>query len=501
MIRIALPKGRLLPDTAALARESGWELSDYSDRARLYRLTSGYFSDLNAKIFHEKDIPIQVAMGNYDLGICGLDWIEELTVKYPASGLVKVADLAYGRLKLYLAAGCSSGLSTLKDVRESEKVLSIASEYPNLAESLALNNRFKNFNIFPVWGAAEIYPPENADLVLIADKTGCETANGNLHPIIKVLDSSAYLIANKSAWETRDMSQILRTLNLKPVLRAPGNERMPDRLAEKNSIPDKKLPLHSASIEVQARQDMGASLTSREKPAGVFPLPSAGSIALALPDGHAQKHVVNILSKSGLRIRDYPAENGNRRPEIEWPAITIKVIRPQDMPLQVANGKFDIAITGRDWVREHLYKFPSSPVTELLDLKYSRVKIVAAIHESIPAEDIAELRIFASERGLKLRVASEYVSIADKYARDHHLGMYRIIPTWGATEAFLPDDADILIENTETGGTLKRHNLKIIETLFESTACVIANTGSLNSPKAPKIKAFSARLQEATKDL
>ena len=87
------------------------------------------------------------------------------------------------------------------------------------------------------------------------------------------------------------------------------------------------------------------------------------------------------------------------------------------------------------------------------------------------------------QRKAGIGVASEYVRIADKFARDNHLGMYRILPTWGATEAFLPDDADILIENTETGGTLKRHNLKIIETLFESTACLIANTVSLQSQK------------------
>ena len=55
-------------------------------------------------MFHEKDIPIQIAMGNYDLGICGLDWIEELLVKYPSSDLVKVKDLAYGEGALYMAA-------------------------------------------------------------------------------------------------------------------------------------------------------------------------------------------------------------------------------------------------------------------------------------------------------------------------------------------------------------------------------------------------------------
>ncbi len=103
-IRIALPKGRLLNDTAALTGQAGWELSDYSEGARLYHLSSARFPDLSAKIFHEKDIPIQVAMGNYDLGICGLDWIQELMVKYPASGLVKVKDLGYGGRSLFLAA-------------------------------------------------------------------------------------------------------------------------------------------------------------------------------------------------------------------------------------------------------------------------------------------------------------------------------------------------------------------------------------------------------------
>jgi ATP phosphoribosyltransferase len=94
-------------------------------------------------------------------------------------------------------------------------------------------------------------------------------------------------------------------------------------------------------------------------------------------------------------------------------------------------------------------------------------------------------------------VASEYVWIADKYARDNRLGMYRIIPTWGATEAFLPDDADMLIENTETGSTLQRHNLKIIETLFESTACLIANTEALKTSAGKKIETMAAVLRTA----
>jgi ATP phosphoribosyltransferase len=76
--------------------------------------------------------------------------------------------------------------------------------------------------------------------------------------------------------------------------------------------------------------------------------------------------------------------------------------------------------------------------------------------------------------------------------------MYRVIPTWGASEAFVPEDADLLIENTETGRTIARHNLKIIDALFESTACLIGNRESVASPtKGQKIKSITRILRAA----
>jgi ATP phosphoribosyltransferase len=285
---------------------------------------------------------------------------------------------------------------------------------------------------------------------------------------MKVLDSSAYLIANKKAWENRDLSSILNSLVLDSNNLAAGPAGLPEL-----TIPD---------VENTAK-----AMPPEE-------------VRLALPDGHAQKHVVNILKKAGIGISDYPSLSGNRRPQIDIPGVCIKVIRPQDMPLQVANNKFDIAITGKDWVLEHLYQFPSSPVVEMVDLKYSRVKIVAAVHNDLPVDNISALSKLVAQQGGRIRVASEYVRIADKYARDNHLGMYRIIPTWGATEAFVPDDADILIENTETGTTLKRHNLKIIETLFESTACLIAGNQALFSSKAAIINSIAATLKRAVEE-
>ena len=123
-------------------------------------------------------------------------------------------------------------------------------------------------------------------------------------------------------------------------------------------------------------------------------------------------------------------------------------------------------------------------------LGFGKVTIVAVVSDDLPAADVGRLRDLAREGLLpSIRVASEYVNIADRYARENHLERYKIIPTWGASEAFLPEDADLLIENTETGETLARHNLRIIDTLFESSACLIGNKNTLSHPsKSDKIE-------------
>ena len=467
-IKIALPKGSLLAKTAAILEKAGWGLGDYHEGARSYRLSSQRFPALKAKIFHEKDIPIQVAVGNYDLGICGLDWVEELLVKYPSSALVKVRDLGYGEGALYMAAAVSYGVASLETLATKWDIIRIASEYPNLAESFAAHTRLKRFCIYPLWGAAEAYPPESADIVLLPRKTGGEVLNHGLVPLSKVLDFGACLIANRYSLKAKDMAEILSSItdNLPP--------------AEKNLSPLEEIKVSAATELPFARQ----------VPDDV--------VRLALPDGHQQLHVRRILDRAGIQIDDYPSAVGSRRPTSSLDGVLIKVIRPQDMPLQVANGNFDLAITGRDWLTEHCYQFPSSPATELLDLKYGKVRIVAVVSKDVPVDDTDGLRQLCRQSKVAYRVASEYLNIADKYARTNHLGMYRVIPTWGATEAFLPEDADLLIENTETGGTIARHNLKIIETLFTSTACLIGSTGSIaSSVKGERIKSLLKMLQDA----
>ncbi len=471
-IKIALPKGRLLGETESLLQKAGWGLSGYHEKARFYRLKSQRFPNLLAKVFNEKDIPVQVAVGNHDLGICGLDWVEELLVKYPSSVLVKVKNLGYGEGTLYMVASRSEAASTMEGMQAKPGIIRIASEYPNLAESFALGNRLRRFSVFPLWGAAEVYPPESADLALISGRTDEELSNYDLAPVSNVLNFSAFLIANKKSWESKDMGEILTSLDSKLFT------------GEK--------PCSSADV-VRMPQ-----IVSRYSSGGV----AEDIIRLALPDGHQQLPALELLNRVGIQVDDYPSATGNRRPTTNLDNVMIKVVRPQDMPLQVANGNFDLAITGRDWLMEHLYQFPPSPVTELLDLKFGKVKIVAVVSKDLSVADVYSLRQLNAERLVPLRVASEYVNIADKYARDNHLGMYRVIPTWGASEAFLPEDADLLIENTETGQTLARHNLKIIDTLFESTACLIGNTNSVfSSSKDERVRSITEALQTGVENI
>ena len=447
-VRIALPKGKLLGETAALLEKAGWQLNDYSQTMRNYRLKSARFPDLLIKVFQEKDIPIQVAIGNYDLGICGLDWIEELTSKYAASAPIRIKNLGYGKGALYIAASDAAALPLLEKLPMEQGVVRIVSEYPNIAESFALNLRLRRFSIYPVWGAAEAYPPENATLALVAGSTDEKMVNNGLKPLSKVLSFSAFLIANRMSWKQKDLSEVLATI-----------EKV--RVENKETRPSVSLPSSNHFTTVETDKDV---------------------VRLALPDGHQQKHTVALLNKAGISVDDYPSPTGNQRPVSNLEGVVIKVIRPQDMPSQVANDNFDLAITGRDWLTDHLDLFPSSPVRELLDLKLGWVKIVAVVSKNVPADNIYDFQRFSIKNTTSIRIASEYANIADKYARDNHLGMYRIIPTWGATEAFLPEDADLLIENTETGSTIARHNLKIIDTLFESTAHLIGAKNRKYSP-------------------
>jgi len=464
-IKLALPKGRFLSPTASLLAGIDLGFEGYSDKTKQYRLRSARFPGLSAKILQEKDISIQVAVGNYDLGICGLDWIEEFLVKYPAGALVKISSLNYGEGGIHVVTSTEVGIANLNELSDGRSDYRIVTEYPNLAEAFALNLRMRRFRIFPVWGAAEAYPPENADLAVLWGKSGAHIAAQGLIPLKGLLPVTAFLIANRESLENKDLSQILMCF--------------------------------SSKLTAEPQTSIENGLDISEEPKGPHPLWQAKEINLALPDGHQQAPTSQFLKRAGLALQGYSEEVMSRRPSADLDWLGIKVIRPQDMPLQVANSNFDLAITGEDWLLEHLYRFPSSPVKKLFALGFGTVKIVAAVSQEMPVADIDELRsLVQSSKFAPLKVASEYINIADNYLRDNHINPCKLIPTWGASEAFLPEDADMLIDNVQTGKTLKQHKLRIIDVLFRSSACLIASKDSLaSSDKKEKMELLTQKLR------
>lgn len=463
-LKLALPKGPIQTKTASFLEKAGFDYTNYHESSRSYRPKSQTFPKLFSKLFHEKDIAVQVAIGNYDLAICGLDWVQELLVKYHSDAIVKVRDLGYGRRGLYAVTSRFSNFHSVEEVKASLSVIRIVSEYPNLAEAFALRLRLRNFKIMPVWGAAEVYPPEHAEIALISASSPGELQD--LVPIAEILTGNAWLIANKNSIEQKDIGSMLAPFY--------------------NAKPEGEIENRLSISEINSQEEF-ASLNL-----------NANGVSLALADGHQQSHTRKLIKNAGFRIKGYSESLPTRRPVLDFDGVTTKVIRPQDMPMQVANGSFDLAITGRDWLRNQLYQFTSSPVEELLDLGFGWVRIVAVVHNNMPADSTAGLRRLLEAGEIKtLRIGSEYTNIADKYARDNHLSPYKVIPTWGASEAFLPEDADVLIENTETGRTLAKNNLKIIETLFESTGCLIGNSASLADPsKQERINSLREMFKE-----
>lgn len=453
-MKLALPKGKLQKDTAALLNKAGFGIDDYNERSRSYRLSSSRFPDLFIKVFRERDIPIQVAIGNYDIGICGLDWMGELMAKYPTSDVIKLNDLGYGGFDLCAVAGRKSGVASAKDLNGCFERVRIVSEYQNIAEAFALKYRLRRFSILPILGAGEVYPPESADVAIIPNMTAKKLAYFDLLPIADIITCGACLIAKKKSLSRLDLSELLASLQ--PYI-------MDALVADEMKIEER---------------------TGKKSAASCADAADGSNVRLALPDGHLMKTTAELLNRTGLGIEGYSEDSLTHRPTIGITGVSIKMIRPQDMPLQVANGNFDLAITGEDWLSDHLYRFPSSPVRKVLKLGFAKVKIVAVVGGKFPANSIGDLREMVRSGALSsIRVASEYVNIADKYTRDNHLSCCKIIPTWGASEAFLPEDADLLIENTETGETLRKHNLRVIDTVFESTSCIIGHSDALSDPR------------------
>jgi ATP phosphoribosyltransferase len=196
-------------------------------------------------------------------------------------------------------------------------------------------------------------------------------------------------------------------------------------------------------------------------------------LSLVLPKGSLEKATLELFEAADLTVRrgsdrDYHAA-------IDDPRIDrVRFLRPQEIPQYVEQGLFDLGLTGRDWVTE-----TSSDVVSIGELEYSKatsnpVRIVLAVPKDNPAE-----------RGDQLpdgvRVSTEYPELTRRYFDKVGVSA-RIVPSYGATEAKVPDIVDAIVDVTETGSSLRKHGLKVIETLLTSRTELIANAEAYADP-------------------
>lgn len=436
-VRVALPRGELREPLAEALRAVGFVPEGYGEGSRAYRFEVTGHPSVVVRVFSDRDIPIQVALGQYDLGITRRAWVDELLVRYRQDSIVPLRPLDLGAERLVVAAPPGTDLARLA----ASQIVRVATEYPNLATRFLNRLRVPSYRLFEVWGHAQAWPPEDADLAVVPEQA---LAGEDLEALATVHQGSPWLIGNREALATRDLAAALDLL-----------------------------------LRLPMRVDTGGPADPRPLPRARAPLPARSgeraSFRIAVPDGHAQRHTFAALAEAGIAFEGYEERAAVRRPRSTIPGVEVKVMRPQDMPMAVALGAYDLALTGRDWLAAHLATFPASPVVELADLRRSRYSLGAVVPEDLPADTIEDAIAFwrREDPNYRIRVTSEYVSLADEYARDRRLGRYEVIPIAGASEGFVPDDAEILIEGSETGTTLRANRLRMIDIIMESTNCAI----------------------------
>lgn len=188
-------------------------------------------------------------------------------------------------------------------------------------------------------------------------------------------------------------------------------------------------------------------------------------VHLALPKGRIQEGVITLLGESGIRVR-----TGARgyRPTLSIDGFETKLLKPQNIVEMLAAGSRDLGFAGADWVAEK-----DADLVELLDTGLDPVRIVAAAPTGLlDGGDLPRS---------PLVVASEYERLTRTWIKRRELEA-EFVRTYGATEVFPPEDADVIVDNTATGATLVANGLEIVDELMRSSTRLYANPRALENP-------------------
>jgi ATP phosphoribosyltransferase len=197
-------------------------------------------------------------------------------------------------------------------------------------------------------------------------------------------------------------------------------------------------------------------------------------LKLVLPKGSLEKATLELFEAADLGVTR--SSDVDYKATIDDPRIDeVRILRPQEIPRYVADGLFDLGVTGRDWIEE-----TASDVVTLGELQYSKAsanpfRIVLAVPRDSAVERVEDLHD-------GVRVASEYPDLTRRFFEKRGIDA-DIRLSYGATEAKVPDIVDCIVDGTETGRAIRAAGLKIIDTLLTSYTELIANPTSHDDPQ------------------
>lgn len=209
-------------------------------------------------------------------------------------------------------------------------------------------------------------------------------------------------------------------------------------------------------------------------------------LKLGIPKGSLQDSTFRLFQKAGYKIT-----TGSRSyiPNIDDPELGGLLIRAQEMAGYVEDGVLDVGLTGRDWMTEQ-----DADVEVVTELRYAKaglrpIRWVVAVPEDSPIKSVQDLA--------GKRIATELVGFTNRYLEQQGVKA-KVEFSWGATEVKPPLLADAIVELTETGSSLRANQLRIVETILESTTLLVANKQSWKDPwKKEKIENLAMLLQGA----
>ncbi|MHB1434088.1 MAG: ATP phosphoribosyltransferase [Streptosporangiaceae bacterium] len=196
-------------------------------------------------------------------------------------------------------------------------------------------------------------------------------------------------------------------------------------------------------------------------------------LSLVLPKGSLERATLELFDAADLTVRR--ASERDYHAYVDDPRIDrVRFLRPQEIPSYVAEGLFDFGITGRDWITE-----TGADVASLGELTYSKatsdpVRLVLAVPASAPWQSISDLPD-------GIRISTEFPSLTRRFLADNGIKAV-VTPSYGATEAKVPDIVDAIVDLTETGSSLRRNGLRILHTLLTSYTELIANHEAFEDP-------------------